>query len=235
LQRSRTSARGASNTNGSGDLSGRVLSTIRQHPVSALAIGAGLTWMLLGHRMVGGSSRSGGQRTGGRGRLGNLGETFGESFTGAARGSRKTVHDGLVTIGEYAQEGATSVGGAIREGAGAVGRGARRALTSTQETLRETLNGHPIAVCAAALAAGVTAGVLLPSTRRERRAIGPASQAVAQRVLDAGSNLVSKGRRVASRAVKTVNRESRREGITPKQLGKKVGRVASKTKDVVTP
>ena len=208
---------------------GSVLATIRANPIPAMMIGAGLTWLLLGERI--GSALDTGVVRSGRRRLGELGETFTESFGGAAEGAASTVRNSLVTIREYAQEGLGSAGEAIRAGAG----GVRRAVSSTAETLSDTWDNHPLAVCTAALALGITAGMLFPSTSRENRAMGRASGALMKQARRAGTRVLERGKGLATQAVKVVGREARRQGLTPGDLGAKVKRVASKARDAVAP
>jgi hypothetical protein len=189
--------------------------------------------MLLGNRVR--SMLDTGMVRSGRRRLGELGETFSESFGTAAEGAASSVRDGLVTIREYAQEGVGTAGEAIREGAGAVGRGARRAVSSTADAVSETWDSHALAVCAVALAAGITAGMLLPATLRENRAIGRASDALAKQARRAGAQALKRGKRAASEAVEVAGREARRQGLTPTELGARVKRVASRARDAITP
>jgi hypothetical protein len=219
---------------GGGDRRTRVLAGITANPIPALMIGAGLTWMLLGERI--GSALDAGVVRRGRRAIGELGETFGESFSSAAQGTASTMRDGLVTMREYAQEGLGTAGETIRQGAaavGAVGRGAKRAVSSTADALSDTWENHPLAVCAAALATGVTLGMLLPSTRRESRTMGQASAALAKQARRTGTRVLKQGKRIASEAVEVAGREARRQGLTATDLGAKVKRVASKARDAV--
>ena len=206
----------------------RVISTIQANPIPAALIGAGLTWLLLGQPMSALGETNLMRR--GRRRLGELGETFGESFSDAAESSASfmrrgasSVRDGISSIGEYAHDSID-----------AVRRTARRGAESASDAISSAWEVHPLAVCAAVLAAGVTAGMLLPSTRREERVMGRASVAVARRVRSRGANLVEKGKRLASEAIDTAGREARRQGLTTRELGQKVKRVASRARDSMT-
>jgi hypothetical protein len=206
----------------------RVVSTIQSNPIPAIMIGAGLSWLLLGQGMSGLADSLFVQR--GRRRLGKLGETFGASFqeaagntAGAVRHAASSVREGFSSIGEYTHEGVD-----------ALRRTARRNVESVGETVASVWESHPLVICAAILAAGAAAGMLLPSTQREERTMGRASEALAQRVRNRGSKLLTQGRRLASEAIDTASREARRQGLTPRELGRKVKRVASRTKDSIT-
>ena len=194
-------------------------------------IGAGLTWMLLGDRI--GSALDTGAVRRGRRALGELGETFADSFGSAAEETASHVRDGLVTIRDYAQEGLDTAGQALRGGAGAVGRGARRAVSSTADAVGNTWDNHPLGVCAAVFAAGVTAGMLLPATQPEARALGRASNAMVKQARRSGARVLKQGKRIAAEAVEVAGREARRQGLTASDLGAKVKRVASKARDAI--
>jgi len=173
------SSRGSGNGNGSGSgLMHRGVNTlsdsVKNHPVPALVVGAGL-----GYLAALGLRRSAPQASriseGARGVL----ETVGEGIGGAA----ETTKEALGTAGETIKEGATKAwhgaerglskaGSALREGASAVGQSAERAFETSREAVGDTWEKHPLMVCAAVLAAGAAAGLLLPRTRAEDQTLG---------------------------------------------------------------
>jgi hypothetical protein len=93
-------------------------------------------------------------------------------------------------------------------------------------------------MAAVALGAGVTLGLVLPSTRQEDRLMGKVSDKMAGRVKDAGRDLYSQGKHLVSRAAReaasATAKEAEREGLTPDRIGKKVRRVASHVREAIT-
>jgi hypothetical protein len=193
--------------------------SVAAHPIPAIMIGAGLVWLLLESRAL----RPFEQRMLRQGKraLGTVGETAG------------SLREGLSTAGEYARGGAAAVREAFYEGANAVSRGAQRGYETTRQTLSQSWGSHPLAVCAAVLAAGVAAAILLPATSGEMRWMGKTSGAITRRVKEKGRQLVKQTKRLAGEAVGTAGREARRQGLTPRDLGSKVKRVAERTRDAV--
>jgi hypothetical protein len=135
--------------------------------------------------------------------LGDLGETFGESFTGAAKSTRKTVRRGAGSV-------AGTVGGAVKSGASAVGRGAKQGLVASRDAVVHTIENHPVAVCGAALAAGVITGMMLPSTMREARLMGKRSARLVQGARRTGSELLEEGKDLVEETVESVHRGQQR-------------------------
>jgi len=111
----------------------RTMSSVREHPVPAAMIGAGLAWLLLESKPL----RPAEERLMERGR--ELLDDMSETFTGAAANTRKALNNAAGVAGEYlgsaaesvreyTQRGASRVGSAVRESAGAVGEAAQNAV-----------------------------------------------------------------------------------------------------------
>ena len=194
--RNRGSAAGGSGVRALGS---RAVSSVREHPIPASIIGAGLAWLVL--ESTGLVSTGVGRRT--VDTLGDLGETFGERFTGAAKSTRKNVRSGASSV-------AGTVGGAIKSSASAVGRGAKQGLVKSRDAVVHTIENHPVAVCSAALAAGIVTGMMLPATVREGRLMGRRSARIVEGARRTGSELLEQGRGLAEEAVESVHRGQQR-------------------------
>ena len=132
----------------------------------------------------------------------------------------------------------SNVGSTVRGGASSLGSAAHRGFDSGKDAAVRVWHQHPLVMSAAALGAGVTLGLLLPSTRQERRLMGSTSDKLAGRVKDAGQNLLAQGKNLVSRAAReaasATAEEAELEGLTPDRIGRKVRRVATHVRDAIT-
>jgi hypothetical protein len=204
------------------DAGSRAVESVTAHPVPALVIGAGLAWLLMESRTLRPIERRLLQQ--GRRAISSAGQTAGESL-----------REGLNAVGEYAREGASVFGHAVSEGAHAVTRNAQRSLNTTRKTLGQTWESHPLAVCAAVLAAGVAAAILLPATMSETRWMGQTSGALTRSVRRKGRQLLKQGKRLANEAAGVGTREARRQGLSTRDIVGKVKRVADKARNAAAP
>ena len=217
-----------------GSTATRVADTMKQHPITTAALGAGLTLLAAqGLRMaVGAAGRNReqsdeddesaqgsseqdrgeddeeqGEESGGglRGRLGRIGSKFGSAFRGPGE---------------------------------AIQRGAKSGFARGRERAQESWSNHPLMLPGLALVAGAAAGYMLPATRQEDRLLGKASDKLTGRIRKGGGAFFREGRSVAGKvvheAVEATQREADREGLTPDKLGKKVRRVLGNVRQAVS-
>jgi len=170
-----------------------------------------------------------------------------DTVAGAARSARETV-------GEAAHAAKEKVGDVVdtaREKAAAVAESARGTIESMEERgahLRErahvrvrdakigfwqTLDAQPLVVGAAAIAAGLVAGLLIPGTSREDGMLGETRDEMWQRAREKGRDVLQKGKYVAEAAVDTLKTEAQQQGLTPSAIAEKVRTVAHQTVDQV--
>lgn len=107
---------------------------------------------------------------------------------------------------------------------------ARNAADRVRQRSAEAVEEHPLAVAAAALAAGAVLGLLIPETRYENRRMGEESEELKRRARRTGRDLFERGQNVAKRTADAAYEEARRQGITPSQ----VARTAADTAQSVT-
>lgn len=79
----------------------------------------------------------------------------------------------------------------------------------------QAMEENPLAVGAAALALGVLAGLLLPSTRKEDELLGETRDRLLERARDVGEEALEKGRQVAAAALETAKQEAELELTRP--------------------
>jgi hypothetical protein len=238
------------------DAGSKVADSVKQHPIAASAIGmgiaAGLTYMAV--RAIQGASaaqdqaQDEGQDQGNDEGMEDQGDaemssqTEGEEDEGGdedEEGSEDDEDDpGLMRRTRNALSSVGGrIGGAMRNGASAVGQTAGEGYRAGKETLGGVWENHPVAVGAGILAMGLAAGMLLPSTKSEKRLFGGSSGKLTGRFKSAGQELLEQGKEIASKVVseagETLREEAEREGLTPDRLSRKVKRIAGKLKDAV--
>lgn len=230
---------------------GAVGDKIKQHPITAAALGAGLTLLAAqGLRMaIGGGQSAGGDASEAfgsqEGQEDNQGGDEEDDARGAS-GSSEEGEGGEDDGGQGDEESGftgrlgrlgSKVGSAFRGSGNAIRRGAQSGFERGRQNAGEAWHSHPLFMCGVALAAGAAAGFLLPSTRQEDRLIGKTSDKVAGRFKKAGTDFFRQGRSIAGKAlneaVNTAASEAEREGLTPNRLGKKFKRVFSNVRDAV--
>jgi hypothetical protein len=163
-------------------------------------------------------------------------QTARDSVSEAAHAARDTVSQAAQSAGEKV----SSVMDSAREKASGIAQGARETVESVEERaarLRErarlqvrdakigfwqTLDQQPLVVGAAAIAIGLVAGLLVPSTRREDELMGERRDDLMQRAQERGREVLDKGKHVAQAAVQTVKAEAEQQGLSPSVLAEKV-------------
>jgi hypothetical protein len=156
-------------------------------------------------------------------------ETAKDAVTGAATTAKEAVtgaKDRVVDAASYAGERASELSGQAREQARYQ---ARRAQMGFWQSMEE----RPLAIGAAALALGVVAGLLVPSTRKEDELMGETRDHLMDRAREVGEEALEKGKQVASVAVDTLKEEAERQDLTPEKLAEKLRNVAKEATNTV--
>ncbi len=203
-------------TGGIRDAGSKVYDTIRQHPIAASLVGAGITAgvAILAVRAIRGISDQQGEED----QQGDEGQD--QMDSGDAEGSAE---------GEEGQEGEDE--GGEEEGEG----------DSDDEddicSRGKFWQRHPLAIGAGLMGLGTAAGMLLPSTGIEKKLFGSASDKFTDRFKSAGQKLFKQGKQMASKVISetgsALSEEAEREGLSPDKLATKVTRIAGRLKDVV--
>jgi hypothetical protein len=165
-----------------------------------------------------------------RGALGNATTALGRSV-GAAT---ESVVETTSALGGYAQSGAATVAGGARELASTVGEGVQNGFEYTREAMSQLWENYPLAVCAGLVGAGVAAGMMLPSTRREAQMMGRTAGQVTKQIKRKGGELLEHGRELAANAAHAITQEGERQGLSPDELGRKVKRVVRSGRKAAT-
>lgn len=246
------------------------LSKLKNHPVPAALIGAGIAWLIFedssGDGRSGRGSRPGhwrdedlreysgsvvDARTGrpydesygrayreGPGAEGSQGGSgvveqargkageFGQKISDTAGSVAESVTDAASRVGDAASQ----FGSHTAHHAGAAYSGARdglwRGYDRGRSSVEHALDDYPLAATAAALAAGVLSGLLLPGTRREDELMGEQAERLKEQAKDLGREAVDRGQEVAKATADAASDEASRQGLTPSTLAEKAKHVA---------
>jgi hypothetical protein len=110
---------------------------------------------------------------------------------------------------------------------------ARYQARQAQVGFWQSMEEQPLAIGAAALALGVVAGLLVPSTRKEDELMGETRDRLMDRAREVGEEALEKGKQVASVAVDTLKEEAQRQDLTPEALAEKLRNVAKEATNTV--
>ena len=125
--------------------------------------------------------------------------------------------------------------GDVRERAGrsshAVSRGAQQGYATAVERFTEASEDYPLAVGAGFFAAGLLSGLLLPSTRREDRVLGPMADEVKHRAKEVGEELMERGQEIAGATMAAAKEEAEAQGLMPDQIAARAKHLAERVED----
>jgi ElaB/YqjD/DUF883 family membrane-anchored ribosome-binding protein len=163
----------------------------------------------------------------GESKLGEIKDRIGETASSAKEKVKEKI--------SHAGEAARAKLGALQERAGEmterVRDTTREAYTRTRERVTTTADQHPLEVGLVALAAGLIAGLALPTPNAVNRKIGPAADRLRDRTRQAGTEMLEKGKRVAEAAATAVKEEAQAQGLTPDALRDKATAVADRARE----
>jgi len=161
--------------------------------------------------------------------VGDAASTAKDAVVGAASTAKEAVtgaKDRVVDATSAARERASELGGQARERA-------RYQARQAQMGFWQSMEERPLAIGAAALALGVVAGLMVPSTRKEDELMGETRDRLMERAKEVGEEALEKGKQVATVAVDTLKEEAERQDLTPEKLAEKVRNVATEATNKV--
>jgi ElaB/YqjD/DUF883 family membrane-anchored ribosome-binding protein len=172
---------------------------VRDNPIPALMIGAGVTWLLM---------RSRGPRPDSYGYGGR------SSYSGYPSGPRYRVRDDMPRPGSETSwtESASDTAERLKQRATEYGR-------SAETTLERWMRENPLTVGTVALAAGAVIGLGLPRTRTEDAWMGEARDTLVERAQETAQQAVEKVGDVAEQVQQSASDVRRAAGDVGEQLG----------------
>lgn len=175
--------------------------------------------------------------SGGSGKLEGVKDKASEKFQGAKdaiAGKASAAKEKLSQVGEQARGKMQ----AVRARAGELGTRAkertREAYSRSRERVVTIADQHPLEVGLGCLAAGLIAGLLLPTPQGVNRLAGGRMDRLRDRTREASREFVEKGKRVAQAASQAVQQEVQAQGLTFDRLREKAGAVADRAKEAAT-
>ena len=227
-----------------------VVDTIKKNPLPLLVIGAGVGWMIYSSRQshaadydydeysydpdahidrpleYPGGLESSASAWGGQGesKYGQMKEGVSSKLSHATDEARRKMEDLRHTAGdklESARHRASELGDRVKERTG-------EAYSRTRERVADTAEQHPLELGLVCLAAGLVAGLLVPTSDAVNRTIGDKADRFRARTREAGHEMLEKGKRVADAAVSAVKDEAEAQGLTPDHLREKAAAVADR-------
>ena len=119
-----------------------------------------------------------------------------------------------------------------------VGSGATQHLQKSTaqagDKFQEMVEEYPFAVAIGFLGVGVLTGLLLPRTSQEDKLVGETSDQLLAKAKEGGKETLEKAKAVAQKITQTTMDEAERQGITSEAAGAKMSEIASKIGTVAT-
>ncbi len=200
--------------------------TVRNHPVPSLLVGAGLCWLLVEEKASREGDGSSPLDDGGQGvgeKLSDAAATIGEKTSATMNKAKDAAHD----VTDKARRTGKRVASAARRGAAGAGESLRHARQRSIEVLED----YPLGAAAGALAFGILAGLLLPPTRTEDRLLGEAADTAKRRMREGGERVLEKGADAVTAAMDAASEEVERQDLAAGDVAQKAKSIATKAFD----
>ncbi len=169
-------------------------------------------------------SSAGGWRAEAASKYGQMKEDVANKLSHATDEARHKMEDLRHTAGdklESARHRASELGDRVKERTS-------EAYSRTRERVVDTAEQHPLELGLVCLAAGLVAGLLIPTAEAVNRTVGGKADRLRDRTREAGHDMLEKGKRVADAAVSAVKEEAEAQGLTPDHLREKPAAVADR-------
>jgi len=227
-----------------------LVDTIKKNPLPLLVIGAGVGWMIYSNRQSNAMDYDydeysydpdahidrpleypqnrgtpvGEWREEAESKYGHMKAGVASKLSHATDEARRKMEDFRHTAEdklESARHRASELGERVKERTG-------EAYSRTRERVANTAEQHPLELGLVCLAAGLVAGLLIPTADAVNRTVGETADRLRDRTREAGHEMLEKGKRVADAAVSAVKEEAEAQGLTPEHLGEKAAAVADR-------
>ncbi len=153
------------------------------------------------------------------------------SAAGSTASAARSAASSTASAARSAAGSVASAGHAVADRTAAAAQRAQQTAAEAAATAREGFFDHPLTFGALIAAAGVAVGMLLPSTRREDRAMGRARDTAVEDLKESGADVADRAARVAQSAVDAASEEAHEQGVAPEDLKAKAAAVAASAKE----
>jgi Protein of unknown function (DUF3618) len=210
---------------------------LKENPLAALMVGAGLGWMIIEAASASGSPS---EQEKAAAPAGTPSPKPGSTKKGTLlESAQESVSQAKESVSELAQAAQQKVS-AFSESSGArkLARTLESGYRSSSEGVENALEQYPLALGVGFAALGALLGVLLPRTRGEDQLVGESSDQLLSATKDKGQQLLDRGKALTKRVAQSALEAARQEDLTPtaatqslSQIAGKVTQVARKAKD----
>lgn len=236
-----------------GDTAGQALHAItdavRNHPIPACLIGAGLAWAVYERQREGSEvyyeieddrmdydpeSLAYTGYGGGYGAESSAFETVGEEQEGTGEKMKEKLSaagEQLRAKRERMKQMAAEKGRVIRIKASELKQRLSQSAQHRGQQVAQMSDEHPLSAGLAFLAAGVLVGLAVPTTRKEDEIMGRASDDLKHTVTERGKEMVESGKKVATATVGAAKEAAQREGLTPEAMKEKAQHLMAETRE----
>lgn len=206
-----------------------IMDTIRDNPLPAAMVGAGLGWLFWNGRKEDSYSRGGpyadinvARRPSPAGEDWYARSTYDDEPGVMERASGRAQH-AVTDLAGRTQEAASGVADRARSAAGHIAEETRYRTHRVEDRFQGALQETPLALGAAAVALGLAAGLSAPATRKESEFMGGARDQLVERAREVAGETTEKVQRVAERAMDeaqtTAGEAAREQGLATSDPG----------------
>jgi ElaB/YqjD/DUF883 family membrane-anchored ribosome-binding protein len=236
---------------------------VKENPMPALLIGAGIVWWMLGEDKddseqfedevshapddlpVPGSPGAGevglAYEQSEKGSFTSIAKDKAGQAKEALSSTAEAVTEKMSNISSSAHAAASSAANVANEGVRRTQRAGRDATEHLQkgyvyagDRFQEAVEEYPLAVALGFLGVGILTGLLLPRTQQEDKLLGEKSDQLIEHVEEAGIETLEKAKTVAERVADATVDEAKRQGVMPEAAGDKISDMAKKIRAAAT-
>ena len=164
-----------------------LVNTVRQNPIPAAMVGAGVLWLLMSRSKTAASAMTRARSAAGTAahqltdstshKLHDASDAVGSALHGAGETASQLAHRASDTAQHWASDAREATSGALH--------GAQEGIESAGRSLQTTFRDNPLALGAGALILGAVVGAALPRTAREDELLGEARDHLLEKAGDA--------------------------------------------------
>jgi ElaB/YqjD/DUF883 family membrane-anchored ribosome-binding protein len=224
---------------------------LKENPLAALMIGAGLGWMIIETATSSSTASEPEKASALRGSPSQEpGSPEKSPLLESAKETMSQAKESVTEWAQAAQEKVSTLSESANEAAGELGQRAQQAYQEGRssarklggrlesgyragsEQLENALEQYPLALGVGFAALGALIGVLLPPTRGEDQLLGESADQLLSATKDKGQQLLDRGKTLTQRVAQSALEQAREEGLTPAAASQSLSQIAGKVTQV---